>query len=293
MSEARRITLALRGHWYGRYGLACCPAHGDRTPSLSIRDAGERLLLRCHAQCAFVDILDALKGLGIIEGGGTYSPPSAEDLERLRKEDEEQAEKAEARAFACWKDAIPVHGTLAETYLREARGITCALPESLRFHPECYHPSTRRLPALVAMVEGAERFAIHRTYLRADGAGKADIDPAKAMLGAMAGGAVRLTVGGYRLAVCEGIETGLSLASGIVSGFPTVWAALSTSGMKRLVLPASPGSLLIATDGDDAGRSAGNVLAERADVLGWKVSLLPSPDGRDWNDVLRMKGRAA
>ena len=29
----------------------------------------------------------------------------------------------------------PISGTLAETYLREARGITYPLPEALRFHP--------------------------------------------------------------------------------------------------------------------------------------------------------------
>lgn len=196
-------------------------------------------------------------------------------------------------ALACWREAQPIGGTVAETYLREARGITCALPETLRFHPNCRHPSTKRFPAMVACVDGAERFAIHRTYLRVDGAGKADIEPAKAMLGAMAGGAVRLTDGGSRLAVCEGIETGLSLATGLVNGSPTVWAALSTSGMKRLLLPSRPGQLLIATDGDEAGRTAGNALGERADALGWKVSLLPAPEGRDWNDVLRMKGRAA
>ncbi|OQP87571.1 hypothetical protein BTR14_03095 [Rhizobium rhizosphaerae] len=292
MSEARRIVSALKGHWHGRYGLACCPAHADRTPSLSIRDAGERLLLRCHAGCGFSDILGALRGLGIVAGGGDYSPPSAEDWEAIRREDEEHARKQEARALECWRASEPIGGTPAETYLR-ARGITCALPDSLRYHSDCYHPSTARLPAMVALVEGAERFAVHRTYLRADGLGKADADPQKAMLGAVGGGAVRLTSGGGRLAVCEGIETGLSLASGLIHGSPTIWAALSTSGMKRLALPAVPGSLLIATDGDEPGRAAGNVLAESATVAGWSVSILPAPNGRDFNDILLMKGRAA
>ena len=69
----------------------------------------------------------------------------------------------------------------------------------------------------------------------------------------------------------------------------TVWAALSTSGMKALALACAPGELIIATDSDDAGArwQAGNALAERATALGWQVSLLPSPDGQDWNDALR------
>ncbi|OWJ83196.1 virulence-associated protein E, partial [Haematobacter massiliensis] len=38
MTEAQRITAALQGRWHGRYGLARCPAHGDRNPSLSLSD---------------------------------------------------------------------------------------------------------------------------------------------------------------------------------------------------------------------------------------------------------------
>jgi len=59
-----------------------------------------------------------------------------------------------------------------------------------------------------------------------------------------------------------------------------------------LVLPPVPSRLTIATDGDDAGRKAGVALADRATALGWAVSLLPAPDGRDWNDILCMKGPA-
>ena len=183
-------------------------------------------------------------------------------------------------------------GTIAETYLQH-RGITADLPETLRFHPECWHMTRTRLPAMVALVEGAERLAIHRTYLRQDGRGKADIEPAKAMLGAVAGGAVRLSGAPGALVVCEGIETGLSLASGLLRKPATIWAALSTSGMKRLTLPNTPGKLTVATDGDDAGRTAGDLLAERAHATGWQVDLLPAPEGRDWNNILVLKGAAA
>lgn len=80
MSEAKRLTLALRGRWFGRYGIARCPAHGDKNPSLSLSDGeGDRLLARCHAGCSFTDIIDAMKGLGLIEGTGSYTPPSRED----------------------------------------------------------------------------------------------------------------------------------------------------------------------------------------------------------------------
>jgi hypothetical protein len=111
------------------------------------------------------------------------------------------------------------------------------------------------------------------------------------MLGCTRGGAVRLSRGGESLAVAEGIETALSLLSGLLPRPAATWAAQSASGMARLSLPPDPGHLTIATDGDPAGRKAGYALAERADAQGWHVSLLPAPEGRDWNDVLQ--GRAA
>lgn len=293
-TSARTITRALNGHWHSRYGLCLCPAHANtRSPALSVSDGHEgKLLLRCHAGCDFLSILDALKGLGLVEGSGHYAPPSYEEMEVNRLKELGKAKKQEARALECWNMAKPIHGTLAETYLR-SRGITCPLGETIRFNPSCWHPSGQQLPAMVALVEGAERLAIHRTYLRSDGMGKAIVEPAKAMLGSVAGGAVRLSDGADRLIVCEGIETGLSLLSGLVRGSVSVCAALSTSGMKALSLPDKPAELTIATDGDDAGRQAGHSLAERASALGWQVSMLPAPDGSDWNDILTMKGGAA
>lgn len=294
MTEAERITRTLRGRWHGRYGTACCPAHGDRNPSLSLSNgAGGRLLARCMTGCSFPAILDALRGLGIIEGQGSIPQTDPAELARYEAEQRREAEKRERQALTVWHEAVPISGTIAETYLRTARGITCALPDSLRFLPTCWHPSAQRLPAIVARIEGAERFAVHRTYLQADGKGKAQAEPTKAMLGNTAGGAVRLSLGAGLLVVAEGIETALSLASGLMPSPATIWAALSTSGMTGLRLPSRTGRLNVATDGDEAGRNAGFRLAERAAGLGWEVSTLAAPDGCDWNDVLMMKGAAA
>lgn len=41
-------------------GMALCPCHDDRTPSLSLRQSRGRALLYCHAGCQTPDILDAL-----------------------------------------------------------------------------------------------------------------------------------------------------------------------------------------------------------------------------------------
>jgi DNA primase len=60
--------------------------------------------------------------------------------------------------------------------------------------------------------------------------------------------------------------------------------------MAGLSLPDRPGSLIIASDGDVAGRTAATELTIRASALGWRVRLMPAPDGLDWNDVLMLKG---
>jgi hypothetical protein len=288
MTDARTLTAALRGRWYGRYGSAFCPAHHNtRTPALSLRDGDDgRLLAHCFAGCGFRDVLAALRGSGLVEGGGAYVAPDPTAALRRRAEAAAEAAKRAAQAGAVWAEALPINGTPAETYLR-GRGIDCALPETLRYAPACWHASGIRLPAMVALVEGGDGFAVHRTYLRPDGAGKAVVEPNKAMLGAVGGGAVRLVDAPGALVVAEGVETGLSLASGLLRAPAAVWAALSTSGMKALRLPRMAGDLTVAGDSDPAGEAAAVALAERALALGWRVKLLNPPDDGDWNDVLR------
>lgn len=289
MTDARAITLALGGKWYGRYGLCRCPAHGDRKPSLSLSEGQNgRLLAKCFVGCSFPDIAAALRDLGLVEGGGAYVAPDPLAIAQREAQGRAEAAKRGAQAERLWQETQPLAGSPAEAYLR-GRGIVGPLPPSLRFHPACWHQTAKRFPAMVARLEGADGFAVHRTYLKADGSGKADIDPPKAMLGAVAGRAVRLAEADGGLAVAEGIETALSLSCGLLSAPAAVWAALSASGMAALRLPPNPSRLTIAADGDKAGREAANALAARAAALGWAVSILPAPDGADWNDVLTGK----
>ena len=294
MIDAREVTTNLGGKWHQRYGAAPCPvcqSGREKTQNaLTIADGRNgRLVLDCKkSACAFLDILAAA---GITSG--SYKSPDPETLAKREAEQRKEADKRAAQARAIWSEALPIDGTLAETYLR-ARGITCSLPKTLRFHPNCWHRATaKRYPAMVAAVQGNKLAAIHRTFLRPDGSGKADVETPKMMLGSTAGASVRLTEGREALVVCEGIETALSLSNGLLRVPAAIWAALSTSGMRNLSLPPQAGQLTIAPDGDKAGREAASALAARADALGWRVALLPAPEGLDWNDVLVMKGEAA
>ncbi|MCZ2203319.1 DUF7146 domain-containing protein [Bartonella sp. A05] len=298
-NNAQRITYTLRGTWNGHTGLACCPAHDDQRPSLSISYGYDgRLLLYCHAGCEFAEIVNALEAMGHITkhaffDNADYNQECFFIEKNFKQLSCSKAKKNADKAKAIWKQAKPIKNSLAETYLR-MRGIRCVLPTSLRFHEACPHPSRDCHPALVALVEGGNFFAIHRTYLRGDGA-KADITPVKAMLGSVMGGAVHLSQGNKQhYVICEGIETGLSLISGLLPEEPIdLWAALSTSGMMKLNLPDTQARLTIAMDGDTAGRKAGFTLAARAHQQGFSVFMMEAPQGQDFNDVLLSQRGAA
>jgi hypothetical protein len=70
--------------------IARCPAHEDRSPSLSIREAdGGRLLLHCFSGCAVQDVLRAA-GLGYedlfpLRDGTHYRSPVGRSLLTLRE----------------------------------------------------------------------------------------------------------------------------------------------------------------------------------------------------------------
>lgn len=283
--DAQSITLSLGGRWHGYSGNAPCPiCQPERRAgqlALSLRQESDRLLIYCFKSgCDYNAIRDAI---GFGKGVNLCLPP------RWRSNVPSSTQANSDRAKELWEDSRQIGGTFAETYLL-ARGITCPLPASLRFHPRCWHKSGQHLPAMVAKLEGSGGFAVHRTYLLPDGSDKATVEPNKAMLGPCAGGFVRLSAAPGPLVVAEGIETALSLASGLLDAPGPIWAALSTSGMMALNLPADPGRIIIAPDGELAGRNAAVRLAERAYYAGWSVSILPIPDGADWNDILT--GRA-
>ena len=291
MMDAEQFTQSLNGIWYGSYGVASCPVcqpeRRDRQNALTVTDGKRgRLLLHCKKSgCAFAKLIAAARKIQ----GKVQGPRTAYSTRRNTRHPM-VAERRAKQAAELWRATWAIAGSPGASYLRN-RGITCRLPGSLRFHPFCFHGATATVqPALVALVEGGSGFAVHRTYLRRNGIGKADFAPVKAMLGSVSGGAVHLSSGPGPLVVAEGIETALSLCRGLLSGTARLWASLSASNMPSLRLPAVPDKLIIAPDGDPAGRLAACKLAERATSLGWTVSLLVAPDGRDWNDVLTRKG---
>ena len=54
LSKLDKVKRTGAGRW-----LACCPAHADKGPSLSLRETDDgRVLVYCFAGCSAVDIRD-------------------------------------------------------------------------------------------------------------------------------------------------------------------------------------------------------------------------------------------
>ena len=62
--------------------VACCPAHDDRTPSMSIKDTPDKILIHCFAGCDITTILGNV-GLEVADIFHTNRPRHDLELEEL------------------------------------------------------------------------------------------------------------------------------------------------------------------------------------------------------------------
>ena len=197
----------------------------------------------------------------------------------------------DSRRFArrIWRATRPLAGTVAESYL-DARGVGhVAGAAPLRFAPVLTHPAAPgRFPCLVAGIQdvAGQFLGIQRTYIAADGTGKASVQPVRASLGSLAGGAVRLAEpAGGRLLVGEGIES-TAAAVLVLDWHGGAWATLGTSGLRTVELPEHVRHVTIAADRDakGGGQAAAAALAERLEAEGRRVSIHFSHDFGEFGD---------
>jgi hypothetical protein len=264
------------------------PGHGnrkgDRNPSLSIADGKECLLVKCFAGCEPTEILDELGRRGLLDNrrpAPGYRPPAVSlPLAPDHTPDPD--------ALKLWKSALPIAGTLAETYLEVHRCIPGPHPPSLRFsHVPCSRAGVL-LPAVVAAVQAPDRrvIAVQCTFLcEEDGKNLKGRDNKSLRLttGALGAGAVRLAAAGEVLGLAEGGEDGLSAIH--LTGVPT-WACLGAGRMQVVSVPDQVRELHLFVDDDEPGRAAAERAAARHTVEGRRVVLRLPPEGfKDWNDV--------
>ncbi len=287
---ARAITKALQGYWHGRYGTARCPAHDDRSPSLSIAEHNGKLLVHCHTGCDQQAVWDALRDRGLLPERERRSPRRSATVVRPLPPPAIDPDTEAKATFAkrIWEESRPAAGTPVKRYA-ESRDISIELPPTLRYHPALKHaPTGLHLGAMVAAVTiwpARNVVAIHRTFLVADGRKKAPVSQNKMALGRCSGGAVRLAAAGEELVLAEGIETSLSILQ--ATGKP-VWACLGTSGLKAVILPPEVKTVIIAADGDEPGEKAAPEAARRLYLEGRTVKIARPPAGMDFNDLLQL-----
>lgn len=176
----------------------------------------------------------------------------------------------------------------------------------VRFHPELpyyneHNELVDRMPALVSRVSNAHDnlVTLHRTYLRSDGRGKADVPNAKKVM-ATAPNRPWLSKSGIwvgdrnasRISVAEGLETALAVSAGIRHTQPVV-STVNAVGMARFVWPSSVKEITIWADNDASGTGidAAVELHDRAMASGVTALIkVPSREdsarSRDWLDVL-------
>jgi putative DNA primase/helicase len=289
-TPAKQIVRALRGQWHGESGMACCPVHADRVPSLSVSDQGHKVLIHCHAGCHQKAVVSALYRLGLWP---TANLPASERVEVTadHKAEVNTDRPKNNHADKTWLAASQAEGTLAERYLRN-RGIHVPMPPSLRFMPSLLHaPTGQCLPVVVAAVhaESGDLSAIQRVFIRPDGLGKAQVTPAKMSLGPLGDGAVRLAPVGEVIGLCEGWETGLSAMQ--LYDLP-VWCALGAARMHCVALPAGVRKIVIFADNDAAGREAAERTAHVQRHHGRSVEIRLPAIGADFNDELMLAGQS-
>lgn len=281
-------TLGLKRSY--RDYIGDCPScgYGD---AFSLNDDHGTPLFHCHAGCTQAEVMAALRHEGLWgkrDESSTWQPAKvansankADDAERTRQ------------ALTLWEASQPVQGSPVERYL-SVRGLHGELPAIIRYLPGGKHKNTNAYYPV--MLCGISRWpspaivAVHRTFLSVDGGTKANIQPDKMSLGPIGGASVQLAPPGAVLAVAEGIETALSIQQ--ATGIPT-WAALSTGGIKGLLLPDLPlaREIIIGVDHDTPGFRAVYAVADHWSQQGRIVRIAYTPDpGSDFNDLLQKKG---
>lgn len=265
------LVERLGGRWSASGGLCRCPAHDDRSPSLSVRAGRTRLLLHCFAGCSVSQVLDALSRDGLLIAG----PGGPE------REIAPHRGRSRSAVEAIWSGGRSVEGTPAAAYLA-SRGLHRTWPE-LRFNPRTPSgraPLTRFRPALIAAVrDDSGLVGIQRTFLDCS----EDTAAERAGLGRFGSGAVRFGGHARAMGLAEGIETALSAAA--LFDMPC-WATLGSERFGLISLPPGVEDLHLFLDHDAGGRRAQGLARERFEGLPIHTHVPPGR-GHDWNDVVR------
>ena len=302
---ARPVAVALLGDPNLRLSTARELRYG-RKGSFAVRlDSGQWFdheagagggmiaLVKRERQCSTREALAWLESAGFVEGRpendseavrGARPCGGAGEGRRAAYRQSSQASRRDS-ARRLWESTLPIAGTVAAAYL-DARGVGhVAGARSLRFHPRITHPNAPgHFPALVAGVQDVDGRFPRRSAVLSRRRPQAVVDPVRASLGSLAGGAVRIVpMLDDAVLLGEGIESTASAVK-VLDWTGSAWATLGTSGLRAVVLPASLRRVVVAADRDAGGLRAAATLAERLEAEGCRVTIEAPPFGdfADW-----------
>ncbi len=281
--RARTIVECLKGTWRQSKGMCCCPAHDDRTPSLSVTLGRKAILFHCFAGCSNEDVIAALDRQGVRSrelfdgsGPGTANRQNQSDFS--------------PNARRLWQSASTISDSPVERYLAQ-RGLQRASDQFryLERTPLGPRGAVQFIPAMLAAVTtDIGVIAVHRTFLDVASGKLAGFERPKRALGSLGFGAVRVAPPEQgRLGLAEGIESALSAMQ--LFGIPC-WATLGNERFGLVAIPESVRELFLFID-NDAGGAHAEARALKAYAAPDRVihSRAPVSPGFDWNDELKSR----
>ena len=281
---AADIAHALGGRRTARGWLCRCPAHKDRSPSLTVVDGDNgRPVFHCWAGCSFQEVRAALADKSLWPDH--VAPIDRKEADRRRRErearEEAESKAREAEALAVWRNARPIMADdLAGRYLR-SRGFLPPFPPCLR---QGVHRSSsgREWPALVAgacRYPGKDVVAVQVTPVAEPGR-KTWSNPSRITTGRLPGAAVHISrwQDGQRIVLVEGVEDALAVTAACPD--VAVWAVLGAANAATVQLPPR-GPVVLCLDGDNPGRKAAMEATKAVRQRGHIVLIAGLPEGLD------------
>lgn len=295
-------VVQARGHKLKRSGaewIGPCPRCGgtDRF-SINVR----KNIWHCR-QCAaggdaislvqHVDGIDFRAAVEAITGMASDRPswkPPRQKAPRSR---------SDGSGLRIWREAIDPRGTIVEQYL-DSRGLTFdpnLAGRVLRFNANCpfklKDDLVIHLPATIALFTGITdniARAIHRTAIKPDGSGKAEMPDStspKKMLGPTKDCCIKIDANETvleGLGIGEGLETCLSVR---VRGWRPIWCLGSAGAIANFPVLSGVEALTIFADHDESGVGlrAAQVCARQWRAVGREARILMPDVPGDWNDI--------
>jgi hypothetical protein len=194
---------------------------------------------------------------------------------------DQSANKQRDKARWLWSRRLPIEGSIAERYLRDARGYSGVLPGTMGFLPAAGDRPAAMISAIGLPVEiepgvigAGDIAAVHLTKLSASGLAKAGTDSDKIVVGSPRGMPIAVAAlnDGLGLAIAEGIEDAFSMHEATGLG---AWAAGSAPFLPHLAdsVPTWVECITIVVDDDNAGRRKSDELATLLETRGFEVRL--------------------